>query len=610
MKKILLFIILATCGSVFAQKVAVIVNSPASIGGEKIYGGAAFGADLTSGQWTGDCVLADPNIGCTALTNKSAIAGKFCVIDRLTCSFDVKCLNAQDAGAIACVILNHNLSNAGGPPFRMANGNVGAQVTIPCVMLGYEDGLALKAAMKAGTVNMTIGAFDKEKVDLAITRTVCDGSFSQPRVIHPTYGAVPANQVRAAGDLSFVNGGFGTNVGTENQSTAKIQCVVKNGSTEIYNKSSASFQLDVDSTSGDLIDEMDYNGLAMGKYDFTYHVGTDVAEKFGVDNDYTSYFNVNSTVLSKCRFNFDSREPVRSGAYLFGGETAYRELMIPFRLKYGVGLQIDSVYGYLSTNTGTLANLYMEGRIYRWDDANADEVIQSEEMTLVALGTTTFPASDTRTAAPMSMSLENLDGSEAVYQVKKDNDLYFAAIQYPGGAHNIFFGYDNDYDASVLVNIKDANQALATEDLPYLTTTTQAVNGGPDMDAAGLFYFDCNGDRINEGETVYSPASIGVNISKGLVGTKDITDQSGNSIDLTPNPARDVLKAAIKLNNKSQINYQIFDVNGRLVYTASERNTSDQFNAEFNVNNLSNGQYILQVNTPKGFLKKSFQVNR
>lgn len=45
MKKILLFIILATCGSVFAQKVAVIVNSPASIGGEKIYGGAAFGAD-------------------------------------------------------------------------------------------------------------------------------------------------------------------------------------------------------------------------------------------------------------------------------------------------------------------------------------------------------------------------------------------------------------------------------------------------------------------------------------------------------------------------------------------------------------------------------------
>ncbi|MEO6189627.1 MAG: PA domain-containing protein [Saprospiraceae bacterium] len=609
MKKFILLLLVAISSQAYAQKVVVKVNSPSSIAGEKIFGGAAFGADPSTGSWTGDLVLAEPNIGCVALTNAAAIAGKFCVIDRLTCSFDVKCLNAQDAGAIAVVIMNHNLANAGGPPFRMAKGNVGDMVTIPCIMLGYEDGLAIKAAMKVGTVNMTIGAFAKVANDLKITRTTCDGSFTQPQIRHPRYGSIPASQIISQGDMDFLPGGKITNDGLLNQNNCKLTCLIKNGNTEIYNKITDKVSIEVDSSREVLApDVFDYKGLSVAQYSLDYTASDEIADGFTSDNGYSTYFNVSNTILSKSRFNAGARVPVNSGAYLFGGQSTYAELMVPFKLRHGVGLQIDSIYGVISTTSGSLADLYLEGRIYQWVDANGDNDITSDEMLLVALGSNQFDGTETRTSATVAIKLENLDGSDLIYQVKDNESLYFASIQYPGGSHVLFFGYDNDYNQKQYFQAKVADLSVEFEDYPYLQARTQDVSGGPDMTSAGLFYFDCNGDMTNEDETIYSPASIAISVSKGLVGTKDISNSAGIKIDLSPNPAKDILKASIKLNSKSEVNYQIFDLNGKLVYSASEKNNADQFNPTFNVTSLSNGHYILQVNTSKGFLKKTFVV--
>ncbi|MEP7195481.1 MAG: PA domain-containing protein [Saprospiraceae bacterium] len=609
MRNFLLLVSLIISNIAFSQKVAVIVNSPAGVAGEKSYGGADFGADLTSNTWTGDLVMGDPIIGCDPLTNASAIAGKFCVIDRLTCSFDVKCLNAQDAGAIAVVIMNHNLSNAGGPPFKMANGNVGAGVTIPCIMLGYEDGLAIKSAMQSGTVNMTIGAFAKEANDLAIARTTCDGTYSQPLVLHPKYGAVPSSQIQSVGDMSFVTGGSYTNNGTQDQPNCKVNCIIKKTGNSIYDKTSDKEVAEVDSTrTGVIVDPFDYNGQAVGQYSINYLANNDGTERFLQDNNYSSYFDITSNILSKSRFNMATRAPVTSGAYLFGGGTAYRELMMPFRLKHGKGLQLDSIYAVVSTGGGSVADLYLEGRLYRWDDLDADGQIATEEMTLVALGSKTFDATDTRASANFSIALENLEGTEPVYQVKDDGELYLASIQYSGGAQSLFFGYDSEFNQKLYVDYKDALNEFDFDDYPFLTSQTQAASGGPDMSSAALFYFDCNGNGVNDAETVYGAASIAVFVSKAVVATKDISNGPGINIELSPNPARDILKANIKLADKSAINYNIVDINGKIISSMEERNSSDQFNPVFNVSQLSQGQYFLQVNTPKGFLKKSFFV--
>ncbi|NOT37445.1 MAG: T9SS type A sorting domain-containing protein [Saprospiraceae bacterium] len=614
MNKILLLITVMFTTIVSAQKVAVIVNSPAGIAGEKTYGGAAFGADLTTQNWTGDCVLAEPIAACAALTNASSMAGKFAVIDRGGCNFDVKCLNAQDAGAIAVIVLNHNdLANRGGDePFRMGSVNVGAMVTIPCVMLGYSDGVALKKAISEGGANMTIGSFPKEANDLTISRTVCDGSFSQPNVFHPKYGAIPSHQIKADGDMTFITGAAAFNAGSAAQNNVKVNCTIKNGTTEVYNKTSDEFEVLTDSTGGEILEDVfDYNGKAVGLYNLHYNVNSSATEKFSMDNNYQSYFNVSGNILSKSRFNMTTRTPVNSGAYLFGGGTAYRELMMPFRLKYGTGYQLDSIYTTVSTGTGgTVAGLYLEGRVYRWNDLNADEDISSDEMVLVSLGSITFADSDTRGSASFALALENLDGSEKVHTLKADNELYFASIQYAGGSTNVFFGYDNDYNTRPYFELKNALEELDFDDYPFLTTNTQDVSGGPDMSDAGLFYFDCNGNMANDDETVYSPASIAIHVSKALVNTKDISDEAGMKIEFRQNPVSDELIATIQLNELAEVNYNIVDMGGKVIFNAKENGITDTYNPTFNVRNMSPGQYILQVNTDRGFIKKAFIVVR
>ena len=191
---------------------------------------------------------------------------------------------------------------------------------------------------------------------------------------------------------------------------------------------------------------------------------------------------------------------------------------------------------------------------------------------------------------------------------QNDNELYFASIQYAGGATNVFMGYDNDYNARPYFELKEALDELDFDDYPFLQTQTQDANGGPDMSAAGLFYFDCDGSGANEDETVFSPASIAIFMSKALIGTKDISDEAGISIELNPNPATDVLRAKIQLNEITSVSYNIVDMGGKVIYTAKENNISDKFNPVFNVNQMSPGQYFLQVNTPKGFVKKGFIV--
>ncbi|MEQ1832787.1 MAG: PA domain-containing protein [Candidatus Eisenbacteria bacterium] len=116
---------------------------------------AAFGPALTLGGTTGQAiVVVDPtapiNDGCeTPFTNAGALAGKVAVIDRGLCGFTVKVKNAQNAGAIACILVN----NVAG---TIAPGGSDPTITIPSVAITQADGVTLKNAIAAGTVNVTM----------------------------------------------------------------------------------------------------------------------------------------------------------------------------------------------------------------------------------------------------------------------------------------------------------------------------------------------------------------------------------------------------------------------------------------------------------------------
>lgn len=82
--------------------------------------------------------------GCVGDTLLSSPSGKIALIDRGTCTFRDKILRAQQAGAIAALIVN----NVPGNP--IAPGGDGVGITIPSAMISLDDGDRLKAALAGG----------------------------------------------------------------------------------------------------------------------------------------------------------------------------------------------------------------------------------------------------------------------------------------------------------------------------------------------------------------------------------------------------------------------------------------------------------------------------
>lgn len=131
------------------------VNSPVSIDGPYSSTGATYGPGLPVTPITEDVVLVEDNTaptndGCETLTNAGQLNGKIALIDRGECNFTVKVESAQNAGALAVIIVN----NVGGAPIQM--GGTNANITIPSIMISQADGNAIKNALLSGTVNATI----------------------------------------------------------------------------------------------------------------------------------------------------------------------------------------------------------------------------------------------------------------------------------------------------------------------------------------------------------------------------------------------------------------------------------------------------------------------
>lgn len=123
-----------------------------SFAGEYSATGSSFGQDLgPTDSVTGQLGLVldavgDQNDGCDILLNAALINGKIAVIRRGGCQFGTKVLAAQNAGAIAAIVVN----NEPGAPIVMGPGDDGGAVTIPSVMISQGLGNLLIPALDSG----------------------------------------------------------------------------------------------------------------------------------------------------------------------------------------------------------------------------------------------------------------------------------------------------------------------------------------------------------------------------------------------------------------------------------------------------------------------------
>lgn len=133
----------------FESAANVVISAPGGIAGSyACYPTTAFGTPITT-PIPGDIVLVSNTnpLGCNANPITNNVSGKIALIRRGNCTFVEKVKNAQNAGAIAVIMMN----NVDGTPVAM--GGTDGTITIPSVMISKADGDILEAAALGGTVS-------------------------------------------------------------------------------------------------------------------------------------------------------------------------------------------------------------------------------------------------------------------------------------------------------------------------------------------------------------------------------------------------------------------------------------------------------------------------
>jgi hypothetical protein len=101
---------------------------------------------------------ANPTLGCDPIIND--LTGKIALVRRGDCDFGLKALNAQDAGAVACVVMNND-PDQDVTTFGILGGTFGPQVTVPVAIIGNADADPMEAAIVGGaTLTGLVGGVD------------------------------------------------------------------------------------------------------------------------------------------------------------------------------------------------------------------------------------------------------------------------------------------------------------------------------------------------------------------------------------------------------------------------------------------------------------------
>ncbi len=580
-----IFTLLIACVFAWTQLPAqvVLVNSPADIAGPYMFSAAAFGADLTTGVWTGDAIFVDdgsanPTQGCNGpLVNAADIAGKIALIDRGTCQFGVKCLNAEMAGAIAAIVFNHT---PGAGTLVMAPGDVGDQVTIPCVMLSYEDGQIIRNAIANGaTVNISIGNI-KFPNDIAM----------DPRsgVARPPLGTVPADQVQdgyvAPIAVEVTNHGLNTAYNIVMQAT-----ITKDGNV-VYDMGAGIDSLLPDSSAiFGPAEDYDAGGESPGVFQLDYVIASDSTDGLPADNSASTAFYFSENVFCKGGWDPANNRPARTNAYTISGGGNI-EFLSGFHIANGQNKFIDSVQFYVAVSGATLGDIQgsVNAFIYLWDDVDANGGMATAELQMIGLTNVEFedPAA---TSAWVKVPVLDLNTFEEGIEIPADGLDFVLGVRYEGSSL-VFFGFDENYDQTIYSTF------LAETDLelPYIGTTAW-VNNIPDVDNgfifSGFFGSAANALIINEASPTREVGSIG-------------------KVNIFPNPVSTTLNVEAQLDQPtSTLEYFVRNAQGQLVRKLTRQQVQYD-KVSIDVSDLPAGQYFLILQTDKRSSAQPFTIQR
>lgn len=585
MKKILLLLSLFSVTLNAHSQVVCAGVSPASIAGnyefswgEPANTWASPDFNIPGTYVTGELMLVDDgsvgnspasglplaNYGCAPLIND--LTGKIAVVYRYDgvtastiCWMSDKALIAQNAGAIAVVIVNRPGANG---DLSTGGGTAAPNVTIPVVLIDFNDGAALRTEMGNGPVTMFLG--NKTGLyanDIGVTK--------ETKLIPKSYGVI--SQLAQNGtEFNFEVGTRVYNYGNNDQTNITVTANVNGpGGSSIYNETVGPLSI----LSGDSIDVFpgetnsfplfSISSYPQGTYTLTYSVSVGVTDEYDGDNATSSTFIVNDSIFSYSKLDAITHWPVASNGYRPSvSNSTYSTCMVlsdPNASRLGVqGI-------YFSASTGYGSGLVLTGEemilnLYQWEDVFVDlndASLAFDNLTSVAFGYYNY--------------LSDLQGQTVYGEFNTpvgllDNQRYLACIQTVNTG--IYLGHDQKTNYSF-------NESY------YLQP---------------LFPNESDGSYYASGFGADIPSAMGLKIctaSDCLLGINENEEIQGK---VYPNPSNDKITISINSNDSGKL--VVTDLSGKVVL--EQKATFENGQTNTNISSLENGMYILTITLENG----------
>lgn len=584
MKKLLLSLGLALVGTTAMSQVIFSVEEPAPIAG--FYGftsngdGSSWGLASLVGVLVKDTVQiandGTPGINpdgkpfsgeaCNAAGMQS-LAGKIALIYRGTCGFGVKALNAQNAGAVAVIIVNRDESLV-----NMNGGTEGASVNIPVVFVSNSTGTAIVNAIGGGAdVVALIGDKTGYYGD--------DASIFDNKVMRTNFGSKPIALTQNASEFSFTPGSWVYNFGQNNQSAVTVNVKIDRDGTNVYDQTSTAASIASGDSAWFTTPAYSAASYTAGKYKVTYTVSLgSTTDEFAGDNTSINYFSLDPALWSLARLDTTGGAIVAKDGFYRAATlpTTSFETCISFKDANANRVAMDGVYfggmtvGSADTPAVNLDGFEVTWTLYTWNDA--DKTIAAgtfNSISEVATGSYIYPdPADAMFEETVFMPVTNVVGQAGATTYRfVNNQQYLLCI--------------NNYAPKVYV-------AYSTEDYYDL------LIDGPIGAAAGdgMIRFPLRND-----ETTWTNGGFGISPSVALhTGTNLSVEETTIEASAYPNPTKDVI--TVKVNASGDATLKVTDLAGRTVSTENIKIENGQFTA--NTTGLTSGTYVFFVDYANG----------
>lgn len=501
-----------------------------------------------------DSLLCDSNLVHTDLT------GKIALIRRGACNFTLKAWNAQQAGAVGVIIVNHTYNADGGGLVNMAGGINAALAKIPSIFITRDDGDQILAKLDAGE---------------PVTATFTVRPFGGPRTAYSYHTPLPAVKPLADIGVTLLNIDA---VNTLPSVTFNAEITAPGGSTTTLSQEITNVTpLSVNNVKF----EDTYTPNEIGTYTvkFTNSLTPDELEQSFVITDYTFAMD-NGNIIPNTNGTIEPDSANFVNVY---------------------GFQYDMGNVYRTGPTAVMAT-HMSFMI-----SNPDELYQgdpnADRFDIVLYnadpdgnGSIPYPG------GLASYNNLNENGGPLIpitsteYIISQDDQGFeFITVEFPSP---VTLAANKMYLIMVQYNGLEAGTGIPPK-------YAFGGNDRPAGEVGTMIFLD---SLYTEGWSGGYNGIIRLHLDGFASSTSTVLDDY--KLTLSPNPTSNNINLQLALDNTAaEVEARILDFTGRLVSSRTFNNVQ-KGRFDFDVSKLPNGTYFMSVSTPEGFRSKKFVVMR